>query len=74
MEFALSHCFYYGFIQHEVLFIAFRYDYALITGQTPGAAELKKALNFFVNTAYGLNLSFLVNRSSYGQVLFYGKL
>ena len=57
------------FLEHQVGHIAFRDENSLFTGQPDRLADLEITFDLLIHTPDGLNLSFLIDRTSYGNTL-----
>src|SRR5437867_6093897 len=62
------------FVQHQVLGVALGYDDSLVSLEAFDLARLVEALDLLVDPAYRLDLTFLIDRPSYGKVLLDWKL
>jgi hypothetical protein len=56
---------HYFFFKHQVLDVTCRYHHALVSREAFSLADFKESFNLLVHAAYGLNLTFLVNRARY---------
>ena len=69
VEHAVFHRFNHVIVQHQISDIGYRNQHALCAGQSPFSAKCKEPFDFLVYTADGLNLTLLVNRAGYRQIL-----
>ena len=69
MEFSLLNRLDHLFPKHQVPNILHRYQYPLFSGESPFFTDVKKALDFFVDTADGLDSSPLIYGTGDGQTL-----
>ena len=69
MELSIAYGLHHCFFQHQIIDVAGRDQYTLISTQTSGLADGKKSLDFFVDAADGLHFAFLIDRSGNGDSL-----